>query len=188
MTVVAFDSKSIASDSLVTGTDGHIYGKAKKLFRLKSGGILGTAGDVDCRALMALLDGVKDYDDLPSKQELEATRTEFTGLLWLPNKKMVEIGITADQEARFFAYVMEINERYAAIGHGEQYARAILSSGGSSKDAVKAAIRHSSACGGPIQEMKLGDMPKPPPKPKNLQQSKSKKKQVSEEIHVTVEE
>ena len=183
MTIIAFDSKSMAADSMMSTLDGHIVGRCRKLFRLKSGGILGRAGDVDCRAVIALLDGVKDYDDLPSKAELEATRTEFLGLLWLPNKQLVEIIISPDEEARYSAQVVEIEEKYAAVGHGELYARAILSSGGSSRDAVRVAIKHSGTCGGPIQEMKLGEVTKPSPKPKNLQQTKPKKKhiEVSEE-------
>lgn len=160
MTCIAYDSKTLAADSMTTNHHGFFAGNAKKLYLLKSGGMLGTAGMSDARSIISLVDSVKDGNDLPSRAELEATRTDGVYLLVLPDKSVWVLDIEYDDDGRFFASVDEIRERYVAIGHGEDYARAALAMGEDSVSAVKLACRFSAFCRGPVQTMVLGQKQK----------------------------
>jgi hypothetical protein len=176
MTVIAWDGKVLAADSLISSTDGFNGGKCKKLYRLKSGGMLGIAGDVDVRAVLLLLDSIKDGDDLPTRAELEATKTDGQYLLVLPDKSVWDIVVEYSDDLK--AYKAEVSEnkaRAVTAGHGKDYAHAAMALGKSSVEAVKFACKHSLYCGGPVQTMKLED------KPKEKINRKRKPAQVAEE-------
>jgi hypothetical protein len=160
LTTVAWDGKTLASDSMSTGPGGFYRGKVKKLFHLKSGGIMGQAGDADCRAIIQLLDSIKDGADLPSRAELEATRTDGDYILVLPDKSAWNVSIAYDGEGRFFGEVSEIREKFYAIGHGEDIAFTVMSLGLSSVEAIKEACKWSAVSRGPIQTLKLDEKPK----------------------------
>lgn len=157
MTCIAWDSKTLASDSLCSDGHGFSAGMTKKLVRLSSGAILGCAGDEDCRELTILLQNVKEEADLPAKKELEATRTEFQGILILPTKKAYEIniGMVVPEFNVWMSEIRQINGKHWAVGHGADFALVAMDLGKSSADAVKAAIKRSLFCGGPIQTMVL---------------------------------
>lgn len=164
MTVIAWDGKTLASDSLCSDEHGMVAGMTKKVFRLSSGAILGTAGDEDCRELTILLQNVKEEADLPAKKELEATRTVFDGILILPNKKAYQIQVVCvvPEFNVWQAEVRQINSKYYAVGHGMDFALTAMDLGKDAPTAVKAAIKRSLFCGGPVQVMTLLPQPKLP--------------------------
>lgn len=162
MTVIAWDSKEMVSDSQCTYETGKRSYNEKKLFRLKSGAVLGTAGDADWRDILNLLDSAEHGYDLPSRHDLSVLRTHFHGLIWLPDRSIWEISIEQDEEERhvWYASVTEVKEKKAAVGCGADNAMGVLDNGGSARDAVKAAIKRDVFCGGPLQCMTL-EVPKP---------------------------
>lgn len=166
MTVLAWDGKNMCSDSLATA-DGKRWGRSKKLHRLKSGAILGTAGDCDSRAVNELLDLCETEADLPSSADLRKTRTIFGGLLWLPDRTLWVIDIDQDEYDAdvWYAQINQCLEKYAVHGSGYLEAETVLRLGMSAEEAVKAAIKSDIHCGGPVQKMTL-EVPKPKKKKK----------------------
>lgn len=161
MTVIAWDGKTLAADSMEADDEGYYIGRCKKIFRLKSGGMLGTAGDSDSRALIALVENVKDENDLPTRAELEATKLDGVFILVLPDKAAVVIEIfQIEDRIRFFAQVLSITGKHYAIGHGGDFARAAMAMGKTAQEAVKLACKFSLFCGLPVQSMRLEDKPK----------------------------
>jgi hypothetical protein len=167
MTAIAFDGKVMAADSLCTTADGFKLTSTPKIFKLKGGGILGTAGDDDIREVMALLDNCKDEYDLPSRRDLGATQTDFNGLLYLPNKRLYYIiAVPPDKEAGtgWDGSVTEITAPYWAVGHGGDIALGAMAAGADAIDAIKAACHHSRFCELPVQVMNIdGFRPKRKP-------------------------
>lgn len=160
MTVIAWDGKTLASDSLMSDQYGSVVGPMKKLYRLKSGGMVGMSGDADARTVIHLLDNVKDEQDLPTKQELETLRTDGDYILVLPDKTVWLVSISYDGDGRYFGEIVPSRARFMAVGHGQDYARAAMSLGLTAEKAVKEACKFSLSCGGAVQTMKLEDRPK----------------------------
>lgn len=165
MTCVVFDGKTLASDSMVSYTTGEFSHSAKKLYRLASGALLGTAGDSDARDVIKLLQSVTSEADIPERKILVETRTEGSFLLVLPNKEVYTIDIAMRDETFdvWMASVDRVPSRYA-IGHGSPFAMTVLDIGGDSEQAVKAAIKRSLFCGGKIQTLTLGPSKQKPAK------------------------
>lgn len=156
MTVVVFDGKTLASDSMVSYTTGEFSHSAKKIFRLSSGALLGAAGDSDVRDVLKLLQSVTTEADIPERKVLVETRTDCELLLVLPNKEVFSIGISM-RDGSFDVWTASIDRvpgKYA-IGHGSPFAMTVLDIGGTSEQAVKAAIKRSLFCGGKIQTLSL---------------------------------
>ena len=155
-TVIAYDGETLASDSMVSFGDGHFSHNTRKLFRLPSGGIIGAAGDADIRDVFRLFANAHAEKDFPTRQELNQTRTDCSILLVLPNREVFNIDIElVDQTFDVWnSSILRVPSRIA-IGHGSDYAHTILDYGGTSVDAVKAAIKRSLFCGGPVQTMTL---------------------------------
>lgn len=161
MTVVAYDGKTLASDSCSATDSGYFACNAKKLYRLKSGGMIGIAGDADARAVVSLVDNIKDENDLPSKADLEGTRTEGQYLLVLPDKSVFEIvSVLHEESGRFYCQVLPIKNKFYSVGHGEDFAKVAMSLGKTAEQAVKEACKWSLTCRPPVQTMRLEDKPK----------------------------
>lgn len=166
ITVIAWDSKEMVSDSLST-VDNKRFSMCQKLFKLKSGAILGTAGESDAREIIVLLDTAETEVDLPSRLSLSMCRAEFCGLLWLPDRTLWSIDIIQDQHQHeiWNASVVQVKGKIAAVGCGADNALGVLTMGGSAVEAVKAAIKLDVFCGGPVQRMTL-EAKKPSKKPR----------------------
>lgn len=166
MTCIAFDGKQMVSDSLQTD-DSMRLGPCKKLYKMKSGAILGTAGDADARELISLFDACETEVDLPSKLALMMTRTDFEGLLWLPDRTLWSVNTKREEDdiTVWDASIFEIKEKVAVAGSGGKYALGVLDHGGTAVEAVKVAIKRDSCCGGALQIMVL-ETKKLPKKPR----------------------
>lgn len=172
----------MVSDSLST-IDNKRFSMCQKLFKLKSGAILGTAGESDAREIIALLDTCETEVDLPSRLSLSMCRAEFCGLLWLPDRTLWSVDIIQDEHQHeiWNASVVQVKGKIAAVGCGADNALGVLALGGTAVESVKSAIKLDVFCGGPVQRMTL-DVKKPAKKPRP-----SKKKIISV-IEETIEE
>ena len=151
MTCIAWDGNTLASDSQCTDNCGMYLTRTPKLFRLKGGALIGTAGDDDCREVMELFDNVKDENDFPSRGQMAATHTNFGGLLVLPNKAVYTIDIGYQElgerlGGQWDGSITRIYGKYAIMGSGGSYAMGAMVSGASAVDAVKAACKLDSFC------------------------------------------
>lgn len=122
--------------------------------------MIGTAGDSDCREVLKLLQNVHSEADFPNKETLSGTKTEFEGILVLPNKEVYSVTVTiiSAEYDTWNSYIEQLPNKIAC-GHGTDFALTALDMGSNSVDAVKAAIKRSLYCGGPVQTMLLDDKP-----------------------------
>ena len=93
MTTIAFDGQFMACDSCWT-YGGTVDTLTTKIIRLSSGGLFGTAGQNDSRAVNALVDKVKTPAQLPSYETLMCVRADVLGLLVLPKGRVYKIATT----------------------------------------------------------------------------------------------
>lgn len=138
MTTIAFDGKSIASDSGVWADETMIC-RMTKLHRLKNGSVVGFCGDA------------KEW--LPAIQWLEGETENDKAKLGLcmlvvsPKGKITQYeGTTPIRVSR---------TKYIAIGTGSAIALGALHHGATAVEAVRAAIAHDSKSVGPIISLKL---------------------------------
>lgn len=138
-----------------------------KIKRLSSGALLGSAGDNDCRAIIALLDKVKHPDKLPTTAELAATKCDYDGLIAFPKGgvwhistgKHDDAGYPADEEADFGIWQATTMGGYAAVGSGADYALSALDAGATAKEAVIIACKRNIYCRLPVYAIRLNALP-----------------------------
>jgi hypothetical protein len=147
MTTVAYRAGTMACDSCWTAGDGGIDSLASKIRRLKSGALLGAAGDNDSRPLERLLDRVATPARMPPFETLIAIRREFCGLLVLPCGAVFKVATALLPPENWNADfsddigVWPIHAPFAAVGSGAAYALGAMAAGADPRDAV------SIACG-----------------------------------------
>jgi hypothetical protein len=157
----------MACDSCWTHGDTHVASLIK-ITRLSSGALLGQAGDNDCRAMVALLDKIKDPRKLPTKIELAATKDDFMGLLALPNNGGVWIVASGPVDEAGWPVADSYDQReevgiwpattmggYAAVGSGYDHALAAMDAGATAKQAVEIACRRNINCRAPVHVRRL---------------------------------
>lgn len=167
MTVIAWRNNIMACDSCWS-SNGTQTVSLVKIKRLSSGALLGSAGDNDCRALIEMLDKVKDAKHLPSRADLANTRLDYAGLLALPKGdvwyiatgKHDDAGYPADDDEDYGIWPATTMGGYAAVGSGADCALSAMDANASAKEAVAIAIRRNVYCRGPVHSMRLN----PPPK------------------------
>lgn len=141
---------------------------AIKIKRLSSGALLGQAGDNDSRAITTLLDKVRTPDKLPSRVELEATKTDFLGLIAFPKGgvwviatgKVDDAGYPADDDEDYGVWQATTMGGYAAVGSGADLALAAMDAGASARDAALVACKRNVHCRPPVHVVKLLPVPK----------------------------
>lgn len=174
MTVIAYRDGLMACDSCWSHGDMQTV-SAPKIVRLKSGALLGQAGDNDARAVVALLDNVKDPRKLPTREELAGTKCDFEGLLALPRGGVWVISSGPVDEAGWAArnqYDEEISENgvwpaatmggYAAVGSGAEAALSAMDAHHSvtAQRACLVACRRNLNCRGPVYVVRLHERSK----------------------------
>lgn len=139
MTTIAYDGKTLCADSQVTSRDVR-FGVATKLWRLESGALLATTGDLAlCYALMLWLDG---KDDKPTPKEGESAGA----LLIEPDGTAWDYGTSL---RRFPASIPW------AGGTGEVIAMTAMRCGKTAKEAVEIACEMDIYTSGPVQVASL---------------------------------
>lgn len=164
MTVIAYRAGIMACDSM-WATNGTQTVSMIKIIRLSSGALLGSAGDNDCRAIIDLLDKIKDPRKLPSRQELISTKQDYEGLIAFPKGGVWQI-VTgrvndagfqdeADEAYDYGVWPAATMGGYAACGSGGEFALAAMDAGASAKLAAEIACRRSIHCALPIHLVRL---------------------------------
>ncbi len=162
MTVIAYRSGIMACDSCWTYGDTQI-GSALKIRRLSSGALLGEAGDNDGRAIVQLLDKVKDPRKLPSRDAIAATHVDFCGLLALPrggvyvisSAKIDLAGWLEHDDDEVGIWLGTTIGGYAAVGSGADCALAAMDAGADARKAVEIACRRNIYCRPPVHTRRL---------------------------------
>jgi hypothetical protein len=157
MTVVAYSSKHrvMAADSRFSDNSelGLHVTHGQKIFRLKNGALLGTAGDDDARELMVLL-GKATARKMPSREQLAETKTELHGIMVFPKGEVFIIDvryIERDGDGEWTGIVTPILDDVVAVGHGMEFAYGAMDSGKDPQAAVRAACKRDSTCALPVQ-------------------------------------
>lgn len=168
MTVIAYRSGLMACDSCWSSFGTQTV-SAIKIQRLSSGALLGSAGDNDGRAMVQLLDKIRDPRKLPSRVELASTKLSFEGLLALPKGGVYYIATgrhddngypldadgSSESEADYGIWLATTMGGYAACGSGADLALAAMDAGASAKLAVQIACKRNVWCRPPVHVVRL---------------------------------
>lgn len=161
MTTIAFKDGVMACDSCFS------YGNSidtlsTKIYRLRSGALLGQAGSNDARIFIHLLDSIKKPEALPSYEVLAQMRVGFLGLLVFPSKRIFKIATmftspenwTEDNEEDLG--VWEVEHRFTAIGTGSDFAVGAMEAGADARKAVRIACKRDMSSRLPVHSLSLG--------------------------------
>jgi 20S proteasome alpha/beta subunit len=160
MTVIAYSSKHrvLAADSRCSDSTGMHLTNCQKLFRLRNGAVLGTAGDSDDRDVRELLSKATPRK-MPSRAQLAELKNQFNGVLVFPKGTVYTVDVyhrEFDHEGEWAASVDFIRDMMIAVGCGAQYAYGAMEVGADPIAAVRAACRRDTACALPVQWEKIG--------------------------------
>lgn len=136
MTTIAWRADTIVGDSATT-EHGTLISLAPKVHKLKSGAIVGYAGDADSRALHAILEKVRKPADLPSVAKLRELKQDHAAIILFPSGKVFAIDVGNDKGD--YCGICEIVADYYAIGSGGLVAMAAMAAGASAMKAVSIA-------------------------------------------------
>lgn len=129
------------------------FGNVRKIYRLKNGILVGTAGDSDARSVLAVV-GKATPRKMPSRADLALTKCDGQYLAVFPKGQayVVEISyIERDGDGEWGASVDLVTDQFVAIGHGYQFAYGALESGKSAMDSVRIACKRDITCALPVQ-------------------------------------
>lgn len=162
MTVIAYSSKhrTMAADSRCADDKGEVHlTDCHKILRLKSGALVGMAGDGDARDLMALLERATP-SRMPSRKRLAALQSDVEALVVFPNGKIFTV--TAEflergegKHGMWVGEVLEIEDPIAAIGSGAPFAIGAMEHGADPFEAVRIACKRDLLCADPVTSMEL---------------------------------
>lgn len=159
MTVIAYSArhKIIAADSRCSDALGMHITNCQKIFRLKNGALLGTAGDSDDRDVRDLLAKATPRK-LPSRAQLIEIKGQFSGIMVFPKGQVFTVEIwhrEFDNEGEWAASVDSIRDNFVASGCGAQFAYGAMEAGADPIKAVRATCRRDTACALPVQWERL---------------------------------
>ena len=139
MTIIVWDGKTLAADRMAD--DNGQRRTMTKIKRHKDVLLAGTGTAAACGAVMNwFMNGARidDFPVLPAEQSCD---------LWVINKS----GAIGKFES--CAYPVRFEDAMFACGDGAPYAYGVFEMGGTAVDAVKAAIKHCTSCGGSIDTL-----------------------------------
>lgn len=157
MTTIAWRAGILAGDSATT-EHGTIISLAPKVHKLKSGAIVGYAGDADSRALHRLLEKTNKPNELPSVAKLRELKQDHAAIIAFPNGKVFAIDVGNDKGD--YCGVCEIVAPYYAIGSGGLVAMAAMAAGATAMKAVSIACDLDVHTRAPITFQQLPKHPK----------------------------
>lgn len=154
MTVIAYSAKSriMAADSRASDDEGEYHlSQCRKIVRLKSGALLGQAGDGDGRDLEKLLDRVTPRT-LPTRQQIADLKMDVCALLVFPRGQVFTITGEYDKKREgWYGEVFPIEDRIVAVGSGKAYAYGAMEAGATPVQAVRAACKRDLLCALPVR-------------------------------------
>ena len=144
MTVIAWDGKTLAADKMDCSV-GYGY-TVTKVHRLHDGSLAAISGDGD--HAMALLQWLDTPPDFPGRCFPEAQKdNETSALLIRPNGSVWSYGKTPHPQ--------RIECRHYAMGHGRDFALAVMHLGFGARRAVEVACALDVYCGNGIDTLEL---------------------------------
>lgn len=138
MTVIAWDGKTLAADRRVSYGD--LVATRTKIRRLESGAVIACSGDTDkVLALEKWYEAGANPDEWP-----QAQRSDNWARL-----------VVQDVDGKVYEYNQEpyairCEDEYFAWGSGASFALGAMAMGADAVEAVTAAIKHCSSCGGGV--------------------------------------
>lgn len=138
MTTIACKDGVMACDSCWTDSNDMIGTSKNKIIRLKSGALLGEAGDNDSRAVQSLLQNVKNFEQMPSAIDLAKCEVDYQAVVLFPNGEMAQIMIERQHTAweTYVANAFPTNRSCTAVGSGAHIAVGCMIAGKSAREAV----------------------------------------------------
>lgn len=158
MTVIAYSSRHqiMAADSRASDDKGEYHiTNCRKIFRLKSGALLGLSGDGDARDLQMLLERATPRK-MPTRQQIAELKLDAVGLLVFPKGQVFTItGEFMKSRDCWVGEVFPIWDEISAIGSGAAYALGAMEFGASPSEAVRVACRRDLLCALPVQKERI---------------------------------
>lgn len=161
MTTVVFKDGVMACDSCYS-YNGAVDTLSRKIYRLKSGGLLGQSGANDGRELIKLFEHVRTPRHMPLLSKLLEIRLDFLGLLVLPSGAMFKIATTFVSPDNWDTTLekedlgaWQVEMPFAAIGSGGDVAIGAMAAGRNARQAVAIACRYDINSRPPIHSMNL---------------------------------
>lgn len=128
----------MACDSCWTDVNGYAGTLKNKITRLKSGALLGEAGDNDSRAVADLLQKVKSFAHMPTAKELAACQVDYAAIILFPDGDMAQISIEKEgtSETSYKAQAYPVNRGMSAVGSGGPLALGYMGADKTAAEAV----------------------------------------------------
>jgi hypothetical protein len=138
MTTIACKDGLMACDSGWTDENGYFATSLTKIVELRSGALLGEAGDNDSRAVQALLQNVKSFAEMPSALQLAETKIDYAAVILFPDGEMaqVSVGRSSHGPSEFVGGAWPVNRGLTAVGSGAGVAIGAMLAGKSAAEAV----------------------------------------------------
>ena len=154
MTTIAYKDGIMAADSKCTDSwSGAFVTKTHKIWRLKNKALVGQCGDADSRDVFALLENATPRK-MPTRQALADTKCSGSYIVAFPKGQVFLVDIeTRDMGdgAEWSGSSLEMEERWCAVGSGQQFALGAMAAGKSAQDAVLIACRYDSFSQAPVR-------------------------------------
>jgi hypothetical protein len=138
MTTIACKNGVMACDSCWTDTNWLVGTSKNKITKLKSGALLGEAGDNDSRAIVKLLQNVKTFAQMPTALELAECAVDYAAIILFPGGEMAQIAIEryGDGQMSYVANAWPVNRGLSAVGSGAAVAIGAMAAGKTAGQAV----------------------------------------------------
>lgn len=144
----------MACDSCWTDSN-YIAGTLKnKITRLKSGALLGEAGDNDSRAVVKLLQNVRSFAQMPTAKKLAACQVDYAAILLFPDGDMAQVTIEKEgtYESNYKAQAYPVNRGMTAVGSGGQLAIGFMGAEKTAAEAVAFAAEWDPQSKAPVHD------------------------------------
>jgi hypothetical protein len=146
MTTIAYRDGVMACDSCWSLNGSLVDTLSDKIYRLKSGALLGQCGSNDARPMIKLLDNAKSEKQMPSYEEICAVKVSGMYLLVLPNRRMFKFQTTALAHEQWTDDLLDlgmwrIEQPFTAVGSGSEFAIGAMAAGKSAAEAIRIACR-----------------------------------------------
>ena len=146
MTTIAYREGVMACDSCWSLNGSLVDTLSNKIYRLKSGALLGQCGSNDVRPMIKLLDNAKTERQMPSYEDIAAVRISGMYLLVLPNKRIFKFQTTSQAPDTWDDDIVDlgmwrVERTFTAVGSGCDYAIGAMEHGATAQQAVRIACR-----------------------------------------------
>lgn len=163
----------MACDSCWTDTNWVAGTLKNKITRLKSGALLGEAGDNDSRAVVKVLQNVKSFAQMPTAKTLAACQVDYAAIVLFPDGDMAQITIEKEGTTQdsYKAQAFPVNRGMTAVGSGAQLALGFMGADKSAAEAVAFAAEWDPNSKAPVHDFTC--QPASPPDTKSRRSART---------------